>query len=148
MKVAIARCYSHLYYPVADAHNAHLRHYEMPPKDKGSIPPKLTKSIPEALRDEQKIRDTKFPTDYLKQKAWPKDAAEITASAIADYFWQDHSVAIILDSNLLKETIRDGVKNGTWVYFDADQGQGMDRQRPATPGGAGEFNNPLHPCEG
>ena len=133
MKVAIARCYSHLYYPVADAHNAHLRHYEMPPKDKGSIPPKLTKSIPEALRDEQKIRDTKFPTDYLKQKAWPKDAAEITASAIADYFWQDHSVAIILDSNLLKETIRDGVKNGTWVYFDADQGRTWTANDPPPP---------------
>jgi hypothetical protein len=133
MKVAIARCYSHLYYPFADAHNSHLRHYEMPPKEKGSIPPKLTKTIPEALRDEGKIRDTKPATDYLKQKAWPKDAPEVTTSEVADFFWQDYSMAIILDPSLLKETIRDGVKNGTWIYYDSDQQRAWTANEPPPP---------------
>lgn len=133
LKVAIARCYAHLYYPVADQHNKHFRHYEMPPKDKGAIPPKLTRTVMDALRDEQKIRDTKFASDYLRQKAWPKDADETTAAALDAYFWQDHSVALVLDPNLLKESIRDGVKNGTWVYYDADQGKTWTANDPPPP---------------
>lgn len=120
-KVAIARCYSHLYYPVQDAHAHHLRHYEMPPKDKGAVPDKLTKTVVAALQDEGKIRDKKPATDYLRSKAWPKDATEATVHALDDFFWQDHSMNLILDPTLLKETIRDGVANGSWVYFDPDQ---------------------------
>ena len=132
--VALARCYSHLYYPTQDAQHSHLRHYEIPPKDKGAVPDKLTKTVVQALRDEGKIRDTKPATDYLRQKAWqPKDAGEILVSGIADYFWQDHSMALILDPNLLKESLRDGVANGTWVYFDPDREQAWTAGDAAPP---------------
>jgi hypothetical protein len=121
-KVAIARCYSHLYYPTQDAHAHHLRHYEMPPKDKGAVPDKLTKTVVTALQDENKIRVTKPATDYLRTKAWqPKDAAEVPVRSLDDFFWQDHSMSLILDPTLLKEALRDGVANGTWVYYDPDQ---------------------------
>ena len=132
--VALARCYSHLYYPIQDAQHSHLRHYEMPPKDKGAVPDKLTKTVVQALRDEGKIRDTKPATDYLRQKAWqPKDAPEMLVSGIADYFWQDHSMALILDPNLLKEAIRDGVANGSWVYFDPERQQAWTSGDAAPP---------------
>ena len=132
--VALARCYSHLYYPIQDAQHSHLRHYEMPPKDKGAVPDKLTKTVVQALRDEGKIRDTKPATDYLRQKAWqPKDAPEMLVSGIADYFWQDHSMALILDPNLLKEAIRDGAANGSWVYFDPERQQAWTSDDAAPP---------------
>ncbi|MHB8289261.1 MAG: hypothetical protein ACYDEY_08505 [Acidimicrobiales bacterium] len=132
--VAMARCYSHLYYPSQDAQNSHMRHYEMPPKDKGAVPDKLTKTVVQALRDENKIRDAKLPTDYLRQKAWqPKGASEMLVSAIANHFWQDHSMALILDPNLLKESIRDGVANGAWVYFDPDQQRAWTSASTAPP---------------
>ncbi|MDA8040738.1 MAG: DUF499 domain-containing protein, partial [Actinomycetota bacterium] len=132
--VAIARCYAHLYFPWADASNFHLRHYEMPPKEKGAVPDKLTKTVIEALRDEGKLRESKVAVDYLKAKGWkPDDAAEISVATIDSYFWRDHSASLVLDPNLRKETIRDGVANGTWVYFDPDTQKAWGAGDPPPP---------------
>jgi hypothetical protein len=119
-KVAIARCYAHLYYPANDKANSNLRHYEMPAKDKGSVPDKLTKTVVHALRDEGKITESKMAVDYLRQKAWPPSDDEVLVSTLDSYIWRDHGAKLILDPNVRRETIRDGVANGTWVYYDPD----------------------------
>ena len=42
-------------------------------------------------------------------------------------------MALILDPNLLKESLRDGVANGTWVYFDPDREQAWTAGDAAPP---------------
>ena len=132
-KVAIARCYSHLYYPVNDKASAHLRHYEMPPKDKGLVPDKLTRTVVDALKEEGKISESKLAVDYLRQKAWPPGADEVLVSVLDGYQWKDHGARLILDPNVRRETIRDGVANGTWVYFDPDSQKTWSSGDPAAP---------------
>jgi hypothetical protein len=121
-RVAINRCFRHLYFPWADKSTNYLRHVELPPAQQGEAEKPQTKVVVEALRNESKIRETPIGTDYLRSKAWPKDAATVSTRAVADYFWRDHGAQLVLDPTLIRDAVRDGVKNGSWVYYDI-QGQ-------------------------
>ena len=46
------------------------------------------------------------------------DGLSVSTKDVADYFWRDHSTQLLLDPTLLRDAIRDGVKNGAWVYYD------------------------------
>lgn len=117
-RIAINRCFRHLYFPWSDKSTHYLRHIELPPTQQGEAEKPQTRVIVEALRGEGKIRETAIGTDYLRSKAWPKDAGEITTRALSDYFWRDHGAHLVLDPTLLRDAIREGVKNGSWIYFD------------------------------
>lgn len=118
-RVALNRCFRHLYYPVADKANQHLKHEELPARDTGDVPTAQTKVIVEALKEFGKIRTQAMSTDYLRSRAWPKAAAEVTTESVNDAFWKDHGAQIVLDPTILQTTIRDGTKNGDWVYYVA-----------------------------
>ena len=118
-RVALTRCYRHLYTPAGDKANDYLRHEELAPKAQGDVDKAQTKVIVEQLKEMGKIRTTPLSTDYLRSKAWPKDADEVTTEAVADSFWADHAALIILDVTMLRDTIREGVRNATWVYWDS-----------------------------
>jgi hypothetical protein len=118
-RIAITRCYKHLYYPKTDRANSHLRHTELTPKSQGEADKPQTRVILEALRAEGKVRSEKLATDYLKTKTWPSGAGETTTLAIADWFWRDHGAPLLLDQTLLRDALRDGITNGTWVLHDA-----------------------------
>lgn len=118
-RVALTRCYRHLYTPAADKANDYLRHEELAPKAQGDVEKAQTKVLIEQLKEIGKVRTQAMSTDYLKSKAWPKDASEVSTEAVADSFWEDHGAQIVLDITMLRDTIRDGIKNGEWVYWDA-----------------------------
>lgn len=117
-RIAINRCYRHLYSPSGDRSSAYLHHTELPPQQQGEAEKAQTRMILEALRNEGKVRDTKPSTDYLRSKAWPRDGQSVSTKDVSDYFWRDHSTQLLLDPTLLRDAIRDGVKNGAWVYYD------------------------------
>lgn len=141
VRVAISRCYSHLYYPVKDAKNSDLRHYELPARDKGQVQERQTGVILEVLRNEAKIRTTSIPWDYLQNKTWPRDhtvsppayKAEIRVTDLEAPFWQDPSLPIIVDVTYIKEAVRTGVTAGKWVYYDADQQKAWCHDDPPPP---------------
>jgi hypothetical protein len=118
-RVAINRCFRHLYYPSGDRATGYLRHVELPPQQQGEAEKAQTRTILDALRNEGKVREAKLATDYLRQKTWAAGASEITTKDVADYFWKDHAAPFVLDPTLLRDAIRDGVRNGAWVYYDA-----------------------------
>ncbi len=118
-RVAINRCFRHLYYPSGDRAAGYLRHVELPPQQQGEAEKAQTRTILDALRNEGKIREAKLSTDYLRQKTWPAGATDVTTKDVADYFWKDHAAQLVLDPTLLRDAIRDGVRNGAWVYYDA-----------------------------
>src|ERR1039457_700325 len=117
-RVAIARCFKHLYIPAADKANSYLRHVELSPKSQGEADKVQTQVIQQVLSDEGKVWTTKIATNYVESKAWPPGADEVTTEQISAAFWRDHGARLVLDSTLLKDAIRDGVKNGSWVYYD------------------------------
>jgi hypothetical protein len=118
-RIAVARCYKHLYVPWQDKANGYLKHIELSPKAQGEADKPQTQVILQVLVDEGKVRSAKIATDYLQQRAWPKGAGEVTTQAVSEAFWRDHGAQIVLDPTILRETIRDGVRNGSWVYYDA-----------------------------
>lgn len=130
VRVAISRCYSHLYYPTKDEKNADLRHFELPVKDKGSAEESQVKVVVETLQQEGKISTTKIGYDYLRTKAWPKSEDEVTVDDLADAFWRDHGSAII-EFTFVADAIRNGVKAGEWVYYDADDQRAWGPDDPA-----------------
>ena len=116
-RVALNRCFRHLYYPVADKANQYLKHEELPARDTGNVPVAQSKVIIEALKEFGKIRTQPLSTDYLRSRAWPKTASEVTTEAVNEAFWKDHGAQIVLDPTILQTTIREGTKNGDWVYY-------------------------------
>ena len=132
-RVALTRCYRHLYFPAADKSNGNLRHEELAPKATGDVEKAQTRVIVEALKEYAKVRTQAMSTDYLRQKAWPKAAEEVTTEAVLDAFWADHGAQLVLDVTLLRDTVRDGVKNGSWVYYDAQAKRAYTDKDPAAP---------------
>lgn len=132
-RVAVTRCFKHLYYPWSDKSNDYLKHIELSPRTQGDTPQAQTKAIIQILTDEAKIRTQAIATNYLESKTWPKDAAEITVKELSSYFWRDHSAPIVLDPGLIREAVRAGVANGSWVYFDPGSQQAWTQEDAAPP---------------
>ena len=132
-RVAVARCYKHLYRPAADQANRYLAHVSLGARSQGEADRSLTSVVLEVLKQEGKIRTERMATSYLKQRAWPRGAEEVTTQAVAEAFWRDHGTQMVLDPTILREAIRDGVRNGDWVYFDAQaqRAYGPDDSQPS-----------------
>jgi hypothetical protein len=132
-RVAVARCFKHLYVPWLDKANGYLRHVELSPKAQGEADKAQTKVILQALVDEGKVRTQNLATDYLKAKAWPKGAEHVSTQAITEAFWRDHGAQLIIDSTKLRDAIRDGVRNGSWVYYDIQAQRAWQASDPPAP---------------
>ncbi|CKH16943.1 DUF499 domain-containing protein [Mycolicibacterium smegmatis] len=120
-RIAVNRCYKHIYYPVSDRANNHLRHKELPPQAQGEVK-NATSAVITLLKDEGKIRSDSFTASYLRSKTWPM-VDSVTTAAVADHFWIDHSVPIVQNVALLREALVNGIKNEGWVYYDGSTGK-------------------------
>ena len=127
-----ARCFCHLYFPSQDRANKYLRHEQLTAKSTGDVDRSQTKVILGALREFGKIRDTAMSTDYLRSKAWPKGAAEVTTAEVGAEFWKDHGAQFVLDATLLKDAIRDGVRNRVLGLLQHRGTTRLQREGPAT----------------
>ncbi|GAA2619250.1 DUF499 domain-containing protein [Actinomadura fulvescens] len=120
-RVAVTRCYKYLYHPADDQARGFLRRLALPAEAQGETKP-ATRSVIGLLQDEGKIRATAMPYAWLREKTWANRAATTTAE-IAAWFQRDHGAPILLDVTLLKDAIRNGVRNDNWVYFDVAEGK-------------------------
>jgi len=120
-RIAVNRCYKHIYYPYGDRSTSYLRHRELPAQAQGN-PKNATSAVITLLEDEGKIRSEPFTAAYLKSKTWPNTPSS-TTSAIVDFFWTDHSIQIVRNPALIREAIINGVKNEGWVYYDGGNGK-------------------------
>lgn len=120
-RIALTRCYRHLFIPRSDKSTGYLGHEELPPQSQGTVKQAQTRVLLERLREVDKVRTLDLGTDYLLSKAWPnQELGRISTEAIMAVFWQDHSLPLILDPVLLQNVIRKGIESGRWVYYDAD----------------------------
>jgi len=151
--VAVGRCYRHLYYSAANAAGGNLVHVELPANVQGAIGENLPKSgsLPDGrawtdqvwatLVSNEKVRpaDKALGTDWLRRKAWPKNADRIRTTDVLDVFWTDHSADLLTDTSPVVKGIQQGVSNGSWVLQDkrnATDDRGIvhsDRSKSSTP---------------
>ena len=121
-RIAVTRCYKHVYYPFDDKVNGHLHHRDLPPEKQGDTKT-ATSAVLTLLTDEGKLRTQPFAYSYLRSKTWPEPKASATTAEIADWFWMDHASPIIRNTALIREAIIGGIKNDGWVYYDAAMGK-------------------------
>ena len=57
----------------------------------------------------------------------------MTTEALRKAFAQKLSLKMLLDINQLKKTIRNGIEQGTWVYFDSNAQRGYGKGAPPPP---------------
>ena len=120
-RIAVNRCYKHIYYPYGDKSTGYLRHRELPAQAQGDLK-NATSAVVTLLEDEGKIRSAALTASYLRSKTWP-NVPSSTTSAIVDFFWTDHGIQIVRNPALIREAIINGVKNEGWVYFDGGSGK-------------------------
>ncbi|MFJ3824167.1 ATP-binding protein [Streptomyces nodosus] len=119
-RIAVTRCFKHVYYPADERTTGYLRHRELPAQAQGN-PKNATSAITTLLTDEGKIRTSAFTASFLRTRTWPDKEATSTA-AIAAYFWSDHKAPIVRTS-LIRDAIVNGVNHDNWVYYDSASGK-------------------------
>lgn len=120
-RIAVNRCYRHVYFPSSDRANSYLRHRELSPQAVGDTK-NATAAVLTLLDDDGKIRNQPMTPQYLRSKTWA-DAPAISTKALIDVFWRDHSAQIILNAGFVREAVINGVRDHGWVYFDGATGK-------------------------
>jgi len=54
----------------------------------------------------------------VKSRAWDKNQDELSTEDLRQMFARKMSLKMLLDPNQLKRTIRDGITQGLWLYYD------------------------------
>jgi hypothetical protein len=122
LRIAITRCFKHVYFPYSDKSRGHLRHKELPAQQQGDTR-SGTAVIATLLTDESKMRDTPVSYDWVQAKAWPDTDKVVTTEQIRQWFWRDHGSPIFRTVEPLRAAISEGIRNGGWVYHDSATGK-------------------------
>ncbi|MEI8173664.1 MAG: DUF499 domain-containing protein [Deltaproteobacteria bacterium] len=124
VRVAITKAYHFLYYPSPDApkRSGFLAREALPAQDQGDVQKDQSAVILKRLKDLNRVLtadDPPLSATFLKAKAWPGEQKTLTTEALRKTFSQKLSLRMLLDVNQLKKTIKNGIEQGTWVYYDA-----------------------------
>lgn len=129
-RVAVTRCFKHVYFPANDKSHSHLRHRDLPAQQQGETK-SATLAVLTLLEDENKIKREKPSYDWLASKAWPNGSSSVSTEELANWFWIDHGSPMIRNPALIREAVIDGIRSGGWVYFDAASGKSFTGQTMA-----------------
>ena len=121
-RVAVNRCYRHVYFPTGDRAAGYLRHRELSAQAVGGDIQNTTKAVLELLDDDGKIRNQPMTPQYLRNKTWA-DVPFTTTKALIDISWRDHSAQLVLNPSLVREAVALGIRDHGWVYLDTATGK-------------------------
>lgn len=132
MRVAITRAYRWLYYPSAEAPEAHSRlaRTQLTPQEQGDVARDQGEVILRVLKDLEKVQtqeSTTLSAQYVSAKAWDLGQEKITTEDLRKMFARKLNLRMMLDINQLKKTIRNGIEQGVWVYYDAREQMGYNQ---------------------
>lgn len=137
VRVAITRAYKHLFYPSADApaKSAGLAYYEMTPQDQGKADADQSSVLMNTLRALDKVLTGDSPEQapsFVKNKAWAPDQQEMTTEDLRKEFAKRVGLKMLIEPGQLKKTIRRGVQQGNWIYYDtaSKTAFGKDTEEP------------------
>jgi hypothetical protein len=132
VRVAITKAYRYLYYPSTDAAKAdsYLRRENLPAQEQGDVDKDQTNVILRVLRSLKKVQtaeDETLPAQYVKSKAWDLNQENLSTEELRRAFARKIGLRMLLDINQLRRTIQNGVQTGVWVYYDAREEFGYDK---------------------
>jgi len=135
VRIAITRAYRYLFYPSQDAPRSasNLARETLPAQEQGEVASDQAKVVLGILKQLDKVlTDESKPLSsaYVKSKAWPGSQQEMTTEELLRAFARKISLPIMLDQQKLKSTIKEGITNGTWVYFDTREQMGYGKKSP------------------
>ena len=135
LRVAITKCYRHLYYPSADAprKSGNLAHQALQAEEQGKVQHDQTEVVLKALKSLEKVLtadDKPLNAQYVKAKAWDANAVATSTEELRRQFCKKLGLKMLFDINQLKKTIREGVQKGQWVYYAASEGIGYGEPSP------------------
>lgn len=135
VRVAMTKAYRYLYYPSADAPQKHsnLACETLPPQDQGEVDQDQGNVVLRVLKQLQKALtadDSTLPAAFVKAKAWEASLTSLSTEDLRRAFAKRMSLRMLLDLNQLKKTIRNGIKQGTWVYYDTAEAMGYGATSP------------------
>ena len=133
LRIAITKAYRYLYYPSADV-QGNLSRETLPAQEQGDVEKDQTTVLLRVLRQLDKVltaEEQPLAAAYVKAKAWQANRASMTTEELRRAFSQRLGMRILLDVNKLKTTIKDGAKQGTWIYYDSAEQWGYGPPSPA-----------------
>ncbi len=135
VRVAITRAYRHLFYPSGDAPRRAdgLAHETLPAQDQGEVKQDQTAVVLRVLKQLDKVLtadDPALPPAYVRSKTWPHNAEQISTEDLRREFAKRVGLRMLLDLNQLKKTVRAGIEQGTWIYFDSAEQAGYGKPSP------------------
>lgn len=135
VRVAITKAYRYLYYPSTDAPKAdsYLRRENLPAQEQGDVDKDQTNVILRVLSALKKIQtadDEILPAQYVKSKAWDLNQESLSTGDLRRAFARKIGLRMLLDIHQLRKTIQNGVQTGVWIYYDARDEFGYDKDSP------------------
>ena len=135
VRIAITKTYRYLYYPSPDAGKANgfLRRETLPAQEQGDVEKDQANVVLRVLRALKKVQtadDEVLPAAYVKSKAWDQNQTNMTTQDLHQAFARKIGLRMLLDVNQLRKTIQNGVQTGVWIYYDATEQFGYDRESP------------------
>jgi len=135
VRVAITKAYKYLYYPSADAPQKHsnLTRETLPPQDQGEVNQDQSNVVLRVLKQLQKVLTADAPTlpaAFVKAKAWDAGQVTISTEDLRRAFARRMGLRILLDINQLKKTVRNGISQGVWLYYDTEVQVGYGSKSP------------------
>jgi len=135
VRVAVTNAYRYLYYPSGEAPSEHhgLACHVLPPQESAEVKKNQQRVLLKVLRDIGKARtgdDKPFAPAYAMDKVWDRGADSITTEDFRKAFCRKRALPMVLDVNLIKETIHRGIKEKAWVYCDGKEGYWWEKPAP------------------
>ncbi|MGA9350241.1 MAG: DUF499 domain-containing protein [Anaerolineae bacterium] len=136
VRVAITKACKYLYYPSADAPQKHsnLARETLPAQDQGEVNQDQSNVVLRVLKQLQKVLtadDSTLPAAFVKAKAWDTGQASMSTEDMRRAFARRMGLRILLDLNQLKKTVRNGISQGIWVYYDTPEQIGYGPESPS-----------------
>lgn len=137
LRVAVTRMYRHLYYPDLSAPEKHgrLAHSLLPAQDRGDVERDQSQVILRVLRDLGKVLTADDPAiapQFVREKAWP-GGERATTLQLRQEFAARIGLRMLLDIDKLKTAIKDGIRQGLWLYYDPRAGCAYSKESATTP---------------
>lgn len=137
LRVAVTRMYRHLYYPDPAASKRHgqLARTQLPAQDQAEVDRDQSAVVLKVLRELGRLRtadDPPIPPKYVREKAWP-GGDRATTLQLRQSFAERIGLQMLLDVNVLKEAVKEGIRRGVWLYFDPRRGCAWSKDSTTTP---------------
>lgn len=135
VRVAITKTYRWLYYPTGEGTKAqhNLAREQLQVQDQGEVSLDQGEVVLRVLKSLEKVQTQDaqaLSARFIKARAWDVGQTHLTTEDLRRAFARKMSLRMMLDLNQLKKTIRNGIEQREWIYYDAREQMGYGAESP------------------